>query len=314
MRTLITGGSGFLGRGLLRRVYVKGTLDWDVTVYSRDETKQEQCREQYPEARYVLGDVRDRERLANAMDGMDLVVHAAAVKYIPEAEMNCAEAIAVNVDGSRTVIEAAKTAGVKSVVGISTDKAVRPVNCYGASKMVLERLFADEAAARPYSRATRFNTVRYGNVVGSTGSVIPLFQKQYAQHKKVRITDMRMTRFWMSVEEAIDLILFAMFSTGTGSTFVPMARAMTIYDVAQAATVNDVSADEIGQRPGEKLHEELIQFEESVRLLYHDGCMELRPPGQQVAGTDPSTLTSQFPHYRLSVVQMRELIADAETI
>src|SRR3990167_9075800 len=175
MKVLVTGGAGFLGRGILREI-AQGRLDWDVTVYSRDEAKQEACHRRDRFARYVLGDVRDQERLAVAMAGHDAVVHAAALKVIPAAEVNAAECIAVNIGGSQSVVAAARRAGVRRVVGISTDKAVSPVNVYGATKMAMERLFSESSGAE-----AEFACVRYGNVIGSTGSVIPLFKRQWQE-------------------------------------------------------------------------------------------------------------------------------------
>ena len=174
MKVLVTGGAGFLGRGLLRHVK-RDSLDWEITVYSRDETKQDECRRRYPFARYVLGDVRDVDRLRTVMMGHDIVIHAGALKYIPEAEKNASECVSVNVGGTQAVMRAAEAAGIKHVVGISTDKAVQPVNVYGCSKMAMERLFADTAQ---FEGGPEFVCVRYGNVVGSTGSVIPLFKRQ----------------------------------------------------------------------------------------------------------------------------------------
>ena len=317
MKVLVTGGAGFLGRGILRQVE-RGKLDWEVTVYSRDETKQDECRRRYPFANYILGDVKDVERLTNAMVGQRYVVHAAAMKYIPEAELNAAECVSVNVDGARNVIRAAKVAGVERVVGISTDKAVQPVNVYGASKMAMERLFADEAR---YSSNPSFICVRYGNVIGSTGSVIPLFQRQLAEHGEVSLTNPHMTRFWMSVDEAITLILIAFRHANPGSIIVPMARAMTLQEVAMAATHNDVSIKYVGERPGEKVHEALIHYEESVRVQINTRIVdqeeysyfELRRPGMHI-GERPFTLASHTPNRLMCVQEMRELIADAATI
>ncbi|GAG09201.1 unnamed protein product, partial [marine sediment metagenome] len=198
-KVLVTGGAGFLGRGILRRVE-RGGLDWEITVYSRDETKQDECRRRYPFARHVLGDVKDADRLRVAMMGHDVVIHAAAMKYIPEAEVNASECVSVNVGGTQAMMRAADAAAVHRVVGISTDKAVQPVNVYGCSKMAMERLFADTAQ---FEGGPDFVCVRYGNVVGSTGSVIPLFRRQVEELGRVRITNPDMTRFWMSVDEAI---------------------------------------------------------------------------------------------------------------
>ena len=310
-KALITGGAGFLGRGILRRIE-RGGLDWEVTVYSRDETKQDECRRRYPFARYILGDVRDFDRLRTAMMGHDIVIHAAALKYIPEAEVNAIECVAVNVGGTQAVMRAAQAAGIRRVVGISTDKAVQPVNVYGCSKMAMERLFADTAQ---FQGGPEFVCVRYGNVVGSTGSVIPLFRRQYGDLGRVLITNPDMTRFWMSVDEALDLIVLALGRARPGSIVVPPARAMKIGDVARAATVDDVKVEVIGERPGEKLHEMLMHYEESVRALTHEAPFhfELLPPGAKQA-PEPFTLASHTPNLWMGRDEMRSLIADAEEV
>ncbi|HLE04567.1 MAG TPA: polysaccharide biosynthesis protein [Anaerolineales bacterium] len=311
MKVLVTGGAGFLGRGILRQVQ-RGQLSWEVTVYSRDETKQDECRRRYPFARYVLGDVRDTERLTAALAAQEAVVHAAAMKYIPEAELNAEECVRVNIGGAESVIRAVRSNGwYAKVVGISTDKAVQPVNVYGATKMVMERLFADTAQLGDI----RFCCVRYGNVVGSTGSVIPLFQRQYAEEGRVKITNPNMTRFWMSVDEAVGLVATALEQGSPGGVLVPFARAMKIEDVAKAATEDGVEVEIIGERPGEKLHEMLLHYEESVRVraVEKDRYFELLPPGSAF-GESPFTLASHTPHHWMSVAEMRELIRDAREI
>lgn len=289
-RVFLTGGAGFLGRAIMRRAR-RESWDWQITCYSRDETKQDECRQRFPEARYLLGDVRDRDRLEAAMLGHDVVIHAAAMKYIPEAEMNPAECFSVNVDGARSVIRAAVMAGVTRVVGLSTDKACRPINSYGASKLMLERLFA-EAAKRS---GTTFTTVRYGNVVGSTGSVIPLFQRQLAELGRVRLTDPHMTRFWMSPDEAIDTVLFALEPQRVpGSVTVPRPQAMSMGTLAK--TLAGEAVEIIGVRPGEKEHEELIHWQESTRVLNHAGRFyELLPVAGAVNGGEPFTMSSHSP-------------------
>ena len=312
MKVFITGGAGFLGGGILRRI-AQGKLNWEATVFSRDETKQEECTRRYPFARYIIGDVKDLDLLTVAMMGHDVVIHAAAIKYIPEAEINAIECINVNVKGSYNVVKAARTAGIERVVGISSDKAVQPVNIYGCSKMVMERMFADTSR---YEDPTAFTCVRYGNVVGSTGSVIPLFKRQYEQLGRVQITNPDMTRFWMSIDEAIDLIEVALEKAIPGAIIVPTARAMKISDVAKAAVKDDVEMEIIGERPGEKLHEQLIHYEESVRIVLRQEPFfhhELFPPGTK-AGKDPFTLASHLPNDWMSVETMRELIVDAQEV
>jgi len=314
MRVLITGGAGFLGRGILRRIHKQGAghLDWQATIYSRDESKQEECTRRYPDARYIIGDVKDTDRLTVAMMGHDAVIHAAALKRIPEAELNATECINVNVLGSFNVVKAARAAGIARVVGISSDKAVQPVNIYGCTKMTMERLFADTSY---FEDPTAFCCVRYGNVIGSTGSVIPMFQRQYEETGKVKITNPLMTRFWMSIDEAIDLIQLALDQAKPGAVVIPTVRAMTILDVARAATKDDVEVELIGERPGEKLHELLMHHEESVRTVLHTQPMwyELLPPGQRV-GAEPFSLASYNPNVTMTIDTMRELIADAQEV
>lgn len=311
-KVLVTGGAGFLGRGILRRV-ARGELDWDITCYSRDETKQDECHRKYPFARYVLGDVRNLDRLRMAMIGHDYVIHAAALKYIPEAELNAMECIEVNVHGAEAVIKAAQDSGVQKVVGISTDKACQPVNIYGCTKMLMERMFSEVLYRHPNSPS--LVCVRYGNVVGSTGSVIPLFRRQVEESGRVRITDPRMTRFWMGVDEAIDLIVWALAQCRPGSIAIPTASAMKIIDVAKAATSDDVEIEIIGERPGEKTHEQLVHYEESVRAIRHSDppYLELLPPGSQV-GEAAFTLASHSPQHWMTIKEMRRLIADAEEV
>ena len=307
-KVLVTGGAGFLGRGILQRVS-KASLDWDVTVYSRGENKQYLCSLRYPSARYILGDVRDVDRLADVMVGHDFVIHAAAVKFIDRAELNAAEALSVNFGGSQAVVAAAKAAGVRRVVGISTDKAVQPVNTYGCSKMAMERLFAE--ASTPH---TQFNCVRYGNVVGSTGSVIPYFQRQAAEEGRVTVTDPKMTRFWLGVDEGVDLVLAALASEHPGSIMIPLVRSMTMANVVEAVAPG-VPVEIIGTRPGEKIHERLLHYEESVRVLRHGEGLELLPPGTQPPYiVAPFTLSSQNPHAFMSVDEMSSLVADAKGV
>jgi UDP-N-acetylglucosamine 4,6-dehydratase len=309
MKVLITGGAGFLGRGILRRVQ-RGNLDWEITCYSRDETKQDEARQQWPQARFILGDVRDTELLTAAAMGHDAVIHAAALKYIDKAELNAAECLSVNVGGAQAVVRAARAAGVAKVVGISTDKAVQPVNVYGCSKMAMERLFAESSGA-----TSSFFCVRYGNVIGSTGSVIPFFQQQAEKLGKVTLTDPNMTRFWMGVDEAIDLIALVLAGKlQPGSIAIPEVQAMKMDDVVKAAVGENAPVEIIGTRPGEKMHERLLHFEESVRVLRQQGWLELLPPGIILGATKPSTIVSNNPHHWMTVDRMRELIEDAKEL
>jgi UDP-N-acetylglucosamine 4,6-dehydratase len=304
---LVTGGSGFLGRGLLRRIR-RDSWPAEVTVYSRDEEKQQQLRRRYPEVRCILGDVRDLERLTAACTGHDIVIHAAAVKYIPEAEHNVAECIAVNVDGSRNVALAAVRAGVKKVVGLSTDKACLPVNTYGMTKAIMERLFME---ANRWSD-TRFTTVRYGNVIGSTGSVIPLFRQQLADSGEVQVTDKNMSRFWLSVDQAINLICYAL-TWGCPATVVYRCPAMRIVELAEVMAVGR-PVKIIGIRPGEKMDERLVDYTESLRCVQDGDYYALLPPIAEVNGDSPWTYVSSSPARWIEKDEMAAMIADSEEV
>ncbi len=316
MNVLITGGAGFLGRGILRRTR-RDLADWRVTVYSRDETKQDVCRQRYPEHRYILGDVLDTERLAAVAAGHDLIIHAAAMKYVPDAELNAAECVRVNVDGTRSVIAAALRGRVANVVGISTDKAVRPINVYGMSKAIMERLFAEVA----HTFDTTFTAVRYGNVVGSTGSVIPLFQRQLREQGYLTVTNPGMTRFWMSIDEAIDCILYAVCPERiSGSVTVPRPAAMTLGGLAETIAAG-MPIKVTGPRPGEKEHEELLHYQESVRAIDHlrNGYYEVVPIAHPILerfpGVEPFTLASHTPAAGwVTRERMREMIEDAADV
>jgi UDP-N-acetylglucosamine 4,6-dehydratase len=322
---LITGGAGFLARGILRRVYERNDAsalpNWQITVYSRDEQKQNETRRRYPHARYILGDVCDTERLTAAAAGHDLVIHAAAVKYIPEAEENPAECVRVNVDGARSVIQASIRAGVETVIGISTDKAVRPLNGYGMTKAIMERLFT-EAHYRNYQR-TRFQTVRYGNVVGSTGSVIPLFQSQLKRDGFVTLTDPNMTRFWMSIDEAIDTILYAFHGSRIGgSVTIPRPKAMRLGDLAKTLAGEKVKI--VGMRPGEKEHEELMHSTESAyvhtprNMQFYEmisRAFMIPETAQSLGMQQPQTLASHSPAGgMITEVDMFAMIKDAADV
>lgn len=268
-KVLITGGSGFLGRAIIRRAE-REKWPCQFTVYSRDETKQDELKHKYPAVNCVLGDVsRDLDRLISVMHGHDIVVHAAAVKYIDAAEYNIFETIDVNIKGSQNVTIAARAAGVDTVVGISTDKACQPANIYGLTKGVMEKIFVEANK----NTKTRFVTCRYGNVVGSTGSVIPKFRKQLAETGGFQVTDSKMTRFWIGVEEAIDLILWAQQSAYVepGRVFIPFCPGMTTLDVAkavwqEAGRTDPIKVNYTGIRPGEKLHESLFSPQEAPRV------------------------------------------------
>ena len=250
---LITGGTGSLGKSLVAYL-LKETKVRRVAILSRDELKQQNLRMQFqddPRLRWFLGDVRDLDRLKRAFHGVDYVIHAAALKQVDTGEYNPMEFIKTNVLGSQNVIDASIDAGVKRVVALSTDKASSPINLYGATKLTADKLFV---AANNYSftYGTTFSVVRYGNVMGSRGSVIPFFQEIAAQGKPLPITDLRMTRFWISIESAVK--------------FVTRIPSMKIVELANAVAPGSKLV-EIGMRPGEKLHEEMISADDSRRTI-----------------------------------------------
>lgn len=259
---LITGGTGSFGRAFIARVL----RDHDpaaVRVYSRDELKQLELQRVYADEsrlRYLIGDVRDLPRLIRATRGVDLIVHAAAMKQVPACEYNPFEAVQTNLIGAENVVTAAIENGVPHTVALSTDKAVNPVNLYGATKLAAEKVFA-QANAYAADSPARFASVRYGNVMGSRGSVIPLFVAQ-AQTGVITLTDDRMTRFWITLDQAVDLVLRATDVMGGGETFVPRVPSMRVTDIA-AAIAPGCERRVIGIRPGEKLHEVLVTEDES---------------------------------------------------
>ena len=314
-KVLITGGAGFLGRAILRRAH-RESWPCEFIVLSRDEEKQVKLKQRWPGVNCVLGDVRDIDRLLETFKGQQTIIHAAALKYIPEAEKNVDETIAVNVEGSRNVARAAIRAGVETVVGISTDKAVLPVNAYGMSKALMERLYAQIDA----KFGTRFRVVRYGNVVGSTGSVIPLFQQQLKEAGQLTITDDRMTRFWLSAEEAVELIANTIqpepirlpHPAYVGSVIVPKCASMRILDLA-LLIAKGAPIERIGIRPGEKLHERLIDYQESARAVDFGDLCYLYPPTEQGEGDgkEPWSYSSQYPNRWITPDEMQAMIEDA---
>ena len=259
---LVTGGTGSFGKKFIE-VMLQEYHPAKLIVYSRDELKQHEMRGagfDHPSLRYFIGDVRDLQRLVRAFNGVDIVIHAAALKQVPACEYNPMEAIKTNILGSSNVIEAALDAGVKKVLALSTDKAVNPVNLYGATKLCAEKLFVQSNTYAAGS-ATRFSCVRYGNVVGSRGSVVPLFIKQ-RQNGKLTITDERMTRFWISLEQGVRFVIRCIEQMYGGEVFVPKIPSMKMIDLAKAVAP-EAEIDVIGIRPGEKLHEVLISEDEA---------------------------------------------------
>jgi len=264
-KILITGGTGSLGQALTKRL-LEMKVD-TIRIFSRNEEKQIQMESQFNDnrLRFFLGDINDFERLKRALEDIDIVFHTAALKHVPKIEYNPFEAIKTNIIGSQNVINACLHENVGKVIAISTDKAVSPLNTYGATKLLMEKLFVTaNNYADPEKHVTRFISVRYGNVFGSSGSVIPLFIEQIKKNKKITITDPKMTRFSITMNEALDFILNAANSGKGSEIFVPKMRAYNIMDLKDAFSelFENVNEEIIGIRPGEKLHEVLISEDE----------------------------------------------------
>lgn len=263
---LITGGTGSLGRQLIQKILPQNPKR--LIIFSRDELKQHEMRQMWPDdtgsaVRYFIGDVRDKERLQRAFAGVDIVVHAAALKQVPACQYNPAEAVKTNIQGSQNVIDAAINCGVGRVLLVSSDKACSPSNLYGKTKAVAEDLFIQGNAYSPGK--TLLSVCRYGNVVGSRGSVVPLF-RQLAQTGRITITDPRMTRFWLSLSEAADLVEHSLTHMRGGEIFIPKLPSMKVVDLA-AAIAPGVPVVITGIRPGEKLGEALLSDEEIAHTI-----------------------------------------------
>ena len=274
---LITGGTGSFGKTFAEYV-LKNHKPKRVIIFSRDELKQHEMQvggfNDEP-IRFFLGDIRDPDRLRRAFHDVDIVIHAAALKQVPACEYNPIEAVLTNIMGARHIIEAALDAGVKKVMALSTDKAVSPVNLYGATKLAMEKLIV-QANAYSGGTGTRFSCVRYGNVVASRGSVIPLFLNQ-RKSGRVTITDPRMTRFWITLPDAVKFVAGCLEQMQGGETFVPKLPSMNIMDLARAVAP-ECDVDVIGIRPGEKLHEVLISEDESRNTRESDRMYVIWPP------------------------------------
>ena len=274
---LVTGGTGSFGKAFLSHVLTGDGPD-RVVVLSRDELKQYEMRAQWgddPRVRFFLGDIRDLDRLMMAMRGIDYVVHAAALKQVDTAEYNPMEFVKTNILGSENVIQAAIANRVKKVVALSTDKASSPVNLYGATKLTADKLFV---SSNHYVEAggTRFAVVRYGNVMASRGSVIPLFQDLASRGEPLPITDSRMTRFWITLPQAVDFVIDSFTDMKGGELYVPRIPSMTVVDLAEAIAPG-TDMVEIGIRPGEKLHEEMIAAADAPRTLARDDSYVVAP-------------------------------------
>ncbi|MBX9839490.1 UDP-N-acetylglucosamine 4,6-dehydratase (inverting) [Silvanigrella sp.] len=275
---LITGGTGSFGKRFVRRILKEYTPN-KLIIYSRDELKQYEMAkifspEKYPCMRYFLGDVRDQTRLDRALNGVDFVIHAAALKHVPAAEYNPFEFIKTNVMGAQNIIESCIDHGIQKVVALSTDKASNPINLYGATKLCSDKLFV---AGNSYSgkSETKFSVVRYGNVVGSRGSVIPFFLN-IKNTGVLPITDPRMTRFWISLDQGIDLVLSAFEKMLGGEIFVPKIPSMKILDLA-SVLAPECEIKHVGIRPGEKLHECMIGEDDAQYTFEYENHYEIQP-------------------------------------
>jgi UDP-N-acetylglucosamine 4,6-dehydratase/5-epimerase len=282
---LITGGTGSFGNRVATRLL--GQNPKEIRIFSRDEKKQWEMQREYPQFRYVLGDVRDSDRVLTALRGVDIVFHAAALKQVPSCESYPFEAVKTNTIGSQNVCEAAIRSGVRVVVALSTDKAVKPVNAMGMSKAMMEKIVCSQ---NQFANETTFCCVRYGNVMGSRGSVIPLFQRMIELDEPLPLTVPHMTRFLMTLDQSVDLVLHAMTSSQGGEVFVRKAPACTVIDLARAMSQKysrrklDHPLKIVGIRPGEKIHEVLVNEYEMQRI------------------TDDGTFFTVHPEYRLPTI------------
>lgn len=319
---LVTGGTGSFGKELIKTILANYPSFKRIIVYSRDELKQFEMASQVPfndsRIRYFIGDVRDKERLYRAFDGVDFVIHAAALKQVPACEYNPFEAIKTNINGAQNVIEAAIDRNIRKVVALSTDKACSPANLYGATKLCSDKLFI---AGNAYvgSHKTIFSVVRYGNVAGSRGSVIPFFRDIIKSGaKELPITDEKMTRFWLKLEEAVEMVLTALATMSGGELFVKKIPSMRIVDLAKAMAPK-LPIKIIGIRPGEKIHEMMISRDDARNTIefkkhyiiqpdfefwhprsHHEGWKKVSVDFEYQSGTNPE---------RLNVSQIHKLIS-----
>ena len=315
---LITGGTGSFGKQFVRTILAE-TMARRVIVFSRDELKQYEMQQQFPgetRLRFFIGDVRDYQRLYRALYNVNYVVHAAAMKQVPAAEYNPFEAVKTNVHGAQNVIEASIEQGVESVIALSTDKACSPINLYGATKLVSDKLFIAGNAYAGGTR-TRFAVVRYGNVVGSRGSVVPFFQR-LAATGELPITDERMTRFWITLDQGVRFVRASFERMRGGELFVPKIPSMRVVDLAHAIAP-EASLKIVGIRPGEKLHEEMISAPDSRRTLDMGDFYVIQPEmdwfqAEKLMGIpveDGFSYGSDTNSQWLSVDELREMLASA---
>lgn len=273
---LLTGGTGSFGKKFTEIVLKEHNLK-AIRIFSRGELKQQNMREQFDndeKLRFFIGDVRDKDRLHRAMNGVDIVVHAAALKQVPTCEYNPIEAVRTNIDGAANAIDAAIDNEVEKAITISTDKAVHPVNLYGATKLVAEKLFV-QANTYVGGRKTKFSCVRYGNVIGSRGSIVPLFLKQ-KKNGRITVTDKRMTRFWITLEQGVRFVIDCIGRMRGGEVFIPKIPSMKVTDLADTIAP-EAKKEIIGIRPGEKINEILLTEEEARHAKEFDSFFGIEP-------------------------------------
>lgn len=271
---LVTGGTGSFGKKFIKKALTLGVKK--IIVFSRDELKQYEMKQEFKDERirFFIGDVRDKERLYRAFDGVDIIIHAAAMKHVDACEYNPFEAVKTNIHGAQNIIEAAIDCGVEKVIALSTDKACSPVNLYGATKLASDKLFV---AANAYvgEKKTRFAVVRYGNVVGSRGSVVPFFQK-VKETGTLPITDERMTRFWITLDQGVQFVIDNLKRMHGGEIFVPKIPSMNIMELAKAIAP-ECGTKIVGIRPGEKLHEAMIMEDDARHTVEFDTYYVIQP-------------------------------------
>jgi UDP-N-acetylglucosamine 4,6-dehydratase len=278
LNVLVTGGTGSFGKKFVQTMMAE-YCPKRLVIFSRDELKQHEMCQKFPDTgdtpiRYFIGDVRDKDRLYRAFEGIDVVIHAAALKQVPACEYNPFEAVQTNINGAKNIIDAAIDCGVKRVVALSTDKAVNPVNLYGATKLVAEKLFI-QGNSYAGAAGARFACVRYGNVVGSRGSVVPLFKEQ-RKTGTITITDERMTRFWITLEQGVRFVIRCAEQMHGGEVFVPKIPSMRVTDLANVVAPG-CKVEITGIRPGEKLHEVLVHEDEARHTLELDDMFVVQP-------------------------------------
>ncbi|WP_281217081.1 UDP-N-acetylglucosamine 4,6-dehydratase (inverting) [Lysinibacillus capsici] len=313
---LVTGGTGSFGKKFIKKALTLGVKK--IIVFSRDELKQYEMKQDFQDERirFFIGDVRDKDRLYRAFDGVDIVIHAAAMKHVDACEYNPFEAVKTNIHGAQNIIEAAIDRGVEKVIALSTDKACSPVNLYGATKLASDKLFV---AANAYvgEKKTRFAVVRYGNVVGSRGSVVPFFKK-IKDTGKLPITDERMTRFWITLDQGVQFVLDNLERMYGGEIFVPKIPSMKVTDLAKAIGP-ECEIEVIGIRPGEKLHEAMIMEDDARHTLEFDDYYVIQPElawfaKEQLDGgeslPDGFAYTSDNNTEWLTIEQLSEMVGD----